>query len=222
MPLHSKRIFIVSVLTAIIAAGTGCSITRSYEPRFEVVSLTIEPVPLRREQVEDPVTETAIVVSPDSTFTFKNLRAIPCQLREYSIEYTFVSFEKPLPEEWPDMPEDWEGKTPSDINKDLAGYNRSGDLSLYLEGEEEKSLIMRIAWGGTSAETPGELYSYMESPNWDADIDEDVDDPPDPGDDPDIQVQAKITVTGVDEYSKLIEAQAVVTINTDILIAVEE
>ncbi len=97
MPLHSKRIFIVSVLTAIIAAGTGCSITRSYEPRFEVVSLTIEPVPLRREQVEDPVTETAIVVSPDSTFTFKNLRTIPCQLREYSIEYTFVSFEKPLP-----------------------------------------------------------------------------------------------------------------------------
>ena len=220
--MYFKKMFIVLVLIGIISAVTGCILTRSFEPRFEVVSLTIEPEPLRRQQVEDPVSEEAVVVSPDSVLTFKNLREVPCQIRKYSIEYTFLAFDSPRPEEWPDMPEGWQGKTPSEINKDLATYNRSGNLSLYLGSEEEKSVTLRIAWGGLATETPGELYSYKESPNWDADTAEDVDSPPGPGDAPDIELQAKATVTGVDEYSKVIEAQAAVTINTDILIVTEE
>jgi hypothetical protein len=221
--MYFKKMFIVLVLIGIISAVTGCILTRSFEPLFEIVTLSITPEPLRRQEMEDPVAEgEKVTVSPDSVLTFKNLRQVPCQLREYSIEYTLIGFERPLPEEWEDMPEGWEPKTPSEINKDLATYNRSGNLAVYLGAEEEKTVNLRIAWGGKAEETPGELYSYMENPNWDADTAEDVDGSPSPGDDPDIEVKAKVTVTGVDEYSKLIKTEAAVSINTDILIVVEE
>jgi hypothetical protein len=202
---------LVGIIPILVA---GCIITRSFEPKFEVVSLSIAPEPLRRQQVKDPIEEDdAVIVAPDSVLTFKNLRKVPCRITEYSIEYTFLA--------WSVLPgEDYEGKNISEVNKDLAKFNRSGNLSLYLE-EEEKTVNLRIAWGatgtlGSMVVSPGELYGYMLNPNWDAD------DPPVPGDDPDIEVKAKITVTGVDEYSKLIEAEAAVSINTDILVVTEE
>lgn len=210
--MYFKKMLVLVILLGVIPVLiAGCMITRAFEPKFEVVSMSISPEPLQRQVLKDPDTLQLVQVCPLTVLTLENLRTVPCRLTDYIIEYSFASFASPPESEY-------EGKNEKEINKDLLKWNKNGKLTCYLKGceeekgggseeegeEEEKNTVTLVV-------AAGDLYTYMENPNFDAA------EPPDVDDDPDILINAKITYTGVDKYGKFIETEGGVTINTEIL-----